>query len=109
MLTAEELRTTLRAMLPSDIVISNDKLDEYLKVAEGIVLNRRYPFGYEEGTQVEFRYQHIQAQIALELIGREGAPGEIQHNEGGINREYSGGDISPALLRKITPKAGGLK
>ena len=109
MLSAEELRTTLRAMLPPDVGLSNDRIDEYLKVAEGIVLNRRYPFGYDEGTQVEFRYQHIQAQIALELIGREGAPGETQHNEGGISRTYSGGDISPALLKKITPKAGGLK
>jgi hypothetical protein len=74
--------------------------------AEGIVLNRRYPFGAPEGAVVEQRFEHIQLQIAVELFSKMGAEGQTEHAENGITRKWEAGDVSPSLLRTIVPVCG---
>lgn len=77
-------------------------LTAYLKMAENIVINRTYPFG--NGSEVmPPRYEFIQIQIAVYLLNKRGAEGEISHSENGITRIFSDGDIPPTLLRQITP------
>lgn len=85
---------------------SDTLLLSLLELAEGIVLNKRYPFGVPEGAVVEARYEHIQLQIALELFSKMGAEGQTAHNENGISRSYEAADVSPSLLRRIVPLAG---
>ena len=93
------------------VLISPDKADAELlstlvEQAEGIVLNRRYPFGIPEGAVVPTAYEHIQLQIAVELFSKMGAEGQTGHGENGITRSYESADVSPSLLRRIIPFCG---
>lgn len=94
------------AALISPDTASDDLLVSLLEQSEGIVLNRRYPFGAPEGATVEARYEHIQLQIAVELFSKMGAEGQTAHSENGISRSYESADVSPSLLRRIVPLAG---
>lgn len=94
------------AALISPDTASDDLLNYLLEQSEGIVLNKRYPFGAPEGAAVEARYEHIQLQIAVELFSKMGAEGQTAHSENGINRSYEAADVSPSLLRRIVPLAG---
>ena len=93
------------------VLISPDTADISLLIflieqAEGIVLNRRYPYGAPEGATVPSAYDHIQLQIALELFSKMGAEGQVSHDENGIKRTYEAADVSPTLLRRIMPVVG---
>lgn len=93
------------------VLISPDTADISLLIflieqAEGIVLNRRYPYGAPEGATVPTAYEHIQLQIALELFSKMGAEGQVVHDENGIKRTYEAADVSPTLLRRIMPVVG---
>lgn len=104
MTNAEKLARLVVLISPDT---ADDKLLEaLLGQAEGIVLNRRYPFGAPEGATVPAAYEHIQIQIAVELFSKMGAEGETAHNESGINRTYEAADVSPSLLRRIIPVCG---
>ena len=85
---------------------TSDLLSFLLEQAEGIVLNRRFPFGAPEGATVPEAYEHIQLQIAVELFSKMGAEGQTGHSENGVNRSYEAADISPSLLKRIVPVAG---
>lgn len=94
------------AVLISPDTAETGLLSFLIEAAEGIVLNRRYPYGYPEGTVVESRFEHIQIQIAVELFSKMGAEGETAHSESGISRSYEAADVSPSLLRRIIPVCG---
>ena len=95
-------------VLISPDTASDDLLTYLLEQAEGIVLNKRYPFGPPEGATVEARYEHIQLQIAVELFSKMGAEGQTAHNENGVSRSYEAADVSPSLLKRIVPLVGGV-
>ena len=88
---------------------SDDILQETLVAAEGIVLNRMYPFGYEDDAVVPKRYETIQLQIAVELFSRRGAEGQVEHQENGTQRVWEAGDVSPSLLKRIHPMCGSVR
>lgn len=94
------------AVLISPDTADTGQLSFLIEAAEGIVLNKRYPFGYPEGTEVESRFEHIQIQIALELFSKMGAEGQTAHSENGISRTYEAADVSPSLLKRIVPVCG---
>lgn len=94
------------AVLISPDTATPDLLSYLLEQAEGIVLNKRYPFGAPEGATVPNAYEHIQIKIAVELFSKMGAEGQTQHQENGVNRTWEAGDVSPSLLRQITPVCG---
>lgn len=103
--------TTEEKLVRLEVLISPDTADTellmfLLEQAEGIVLNRRYPLGAPEGAAVPERYDNIHIQIALELFAKRGAEGQTAHSENGINRTYEAADVSPSLLRRITPLCG---
>lgn len=94
------------AVLISPDTASNDLLLYLLEQAEGIILNRRYPFGVPEGAELSAFHQQIQLHIAVELFNKMGAEGQTAHEENGIKRTWEAGDVSPALLRTIVPVCG---
>lgn len=94
------------AVLISPDTADSELLSLMVEQAEGIVLNRRYPFGIPEGATVPSHYEHIQLQIAVELFSKLGAEGQTAHNENGINRTYEAADVSPSLLKRIVPLCG---
>lgn len=104
-MTNEEKITRLAVLISPDTA-DTELLKALIETAEGIVLSRRYPFGYPEGTTVEARFEHIQIQIALELFSKMGAEGQTGHSENGISRSYEAADISPSLLKRIVPICG---
>ena len=93
----------------NDDSVSEELLLTYLEDAKGIVLNRRYPFGYPEGTEVEPRYETVQVKIAVELYSKMGAEGQTAHSENGISRTYESASVSHSLLNMITPMCSSVK
>lgn len=93
------------------VLISPDTADPellsfLLETAEGIVLNRRYPFGAPEGATLPVAYEHIQIKVAVELYSKMGAEGQTVHKENGVDRTWEAGDVSPSLLKQIIPLVG---
>ena len=93
-------------VLISPDTASPDLLLYLIEQSEGIVLNRRYPFGVPEGMTVPAQYEQIQLRVAAELFSKMGAEGQVSHSENGISRTWEVGDVSPSLLRKIVPVCG---
>ena len=106
-MTNEEKITALAALISPDTA-GEALLATYITLSEGVVLNRRYPFGPPAGAKVPPQYEHIQLQIALELFSKRGAEGQTEHDENGTARKYESADISPTLLKRITPLVGGV-
>ena len=104
-MTNEEKITSLAELISPDTA-DVKILSQMIVLSEGIVLNRRYPLGVPQGATVPKQYEHIQLQIALELFAKRGAEGQTEHDENGIARKYESADISPTLLRRITPILG---
>ena len=104
-MTDEEKIARFEVLISPDTA-STELLQNLLWQAEGIVLNRRYPFGCPEGATVTSAYEHIQLQIAVELFAKMGAEGQTGHSENGVNRSYEAADVSPSLLKRIVPVAG---
>jgi hypothetical protein len=104
-MTDEEKIARFEVLISPDTA-STELMTHLLAQAEGIVLNRRYPFGAPDGALVPTAYEHIQLQIAVELFTKMGAEGQTAHNENGVNRSYEAADVSPSLLRRIVPVAG---
>ena len=104
-MTNSEKLAKLEVLISPDTA-TNDLLSCLLEQAEGIVLNRRYPFGPPEGATVPLIYEHVQLQIALEMFAKMGAEGQTAHSENGISRSYEAADISPTLLKRIVPVCG---
>ena len=104
-MTNEEKIERLAVLISPDTA-SAELLNVLINQAEGIVLNRRYPFGPPEGATVPSMYEHIQLQIAVELFSKMGAEGQVEHSENGINRKFEAADVSPSLLKRILPSCG---
>ena len=102
----ENLKLEKLKVLISPETASDDLLLYLLEQAEGIVLNRRYPFGAPEGAELSAFQQLIQVRIAVELFSKMGAEGQTAHDENGIKRTWEAGDVSPSLLRQIVPVCG---
>ena len=94
------------AVLISPNTASNDLLSYLLEQSEGIILNRRYPFGAPEDATLSPFQQQIQLRIAVELFSKMGAEGQTEHDENGIKRKWEAADVSPSLLRQIIPVCG---
>ncbi len=101
-----ELKIEKLKVLISPDTASDELLSYLLEQSEGIILNRRYPFGAPEGATLSAMHEQIQLRIAVELFSKMGAEGQIEHAENGITRKWEAGDVSPSLLRTIIPVCG---
>ena len=104
-MTDEEKLARFEVLISPDTA-SVDLLSSLLEQAEGIVLNRRYPFGVPEGALVPAIYENVQLRVAVELFSKMGAEGQTAHNENGVSRTWEAGDVSPSLLKRIVPMIG---
>lgn len=78
-------------------------LDGLLSLAASLILNRMYPFGYDDTKTVPLRYEQIQIQLAVELYTQRGAEGQTSHSENGISRSWP---EKSALLKMIPQSCG---
>lgn len=88
--------TRLRELIPNASE-TDSVLQFYLDCAKDIICEIR------NSNEVESKYLNVQLQIAMELYSKVGAEGETSHSENGIARAYESADISPSLIKKITP------
>lgn len=86
MTNVEKLKALSVRLAPD--VATDDVLSDTLATAGGLILNKMYPFGYPEGTEIPARYEQLQIQLAVELYSKRGAEGQISHSEGGISRGW---------------------
>ena len=63
-------------------------LEVQLVEAGSMILNKMYPFGYDEGMEVPVRYERLQIKLAVELYTQRGADGQVSHSENGITRTW---------------------
>lgn len=80
-------------------------LEAYLSIAAEAILNRLYPYDNSK-TEVPEKYALTQVNIAVYLLNKRGAEGELQHNENGIDRTYESADIPESMLKGIIPHCG---
>lgn len=86
-----------------DATADSDALSDYLLIAGQEIMERCYPFGYAHDMEVPDRYSVLQCKIAVYLINKEGAEGQLSHSENGVSRYYEAGGVPESLLRQITP------
>ena len=101
-----EVKIEKLKVLISPDTASDELLSYLLEQSEGIILNRRYPFGAPEGATLSPFHEQIQLRIALELFAKMGAEGQTMHTENGVSRTWEAADVSPSLLRQIIPVCG---
>ena len=105
-MTSEQKIDMLLRMLDGD-EIDRGILEVYMELAGHKILNRMYQFPefWEdyEGLEVPDRYVMAQLNIAVYLINKRGAEGEIQHIENGIHRNYWSSEAPDSMLKDIVP------
>ena len=104
-MTNEQKIERLKVLISPDTA-TNELLLHLLEQSEGIILNRRYPFGAPEGASLSPLYEQIQLRIAVELFSKMGAEGQTMHTENGVSRTWEAADVSPSLLKQIIPVCG---
>lgn len=88
----EKLRLLLN--VPAE---ENDLLELYLEFAKDIICDIR------DSSDVEPQYLNVQVKIAAELYNKNGAEGQVSHDENGVSRNYGKSEVSDGLLQQITP------
>ena len=81
---------------------SDDVLISYLSIAGDKIIKRAYPYD-DTIEEVPRRYGVLQCEIALFLLNKRGAEGEIAHSENGVNRTYTSDDVPESLMKEIIP------
>lgn len=101
-----EQKITWLSRLIDDPEENPDILGLYLDLAGDKILNRMYPFVTDyTGLTVPDRYVMMQMNIAVYLLNKRGAEGQIQHIENGIHRNYGNADVPADMLKDIVPMA----
>lgn len=80
-------------------------LEAALERARLGILELRFPFGFEYEQELESQYKGLQLEVAIEIISKMGAEGEVAHSENGVSRTYENAGISDSLKRRIVPMA----
>ena len=86
-MTDDEKRIALASRIAPD-TDTDEVLESMLSTAGALILNRMYPFGYDEAVIIPPRYEQIQIQLATELYTQRGAEGQSSHSENGTNRSW---------------------
>lgn len=100
-MTIDEKINELKIGIAPDVA-ENDVLKSELMAAETMILNKMYPFGYPDGTEVPARYERLQIKLAVELFNQRGAEGQTSHSENGTTRMWGASKI----LAQIVPHVG---
>ena len=104
-MTEAEKLNMLKIMISPD-TDTDDVLSAMLSLSQSLILNKMYPFGYEDGTTVPAMYEHVQLELAVELYTRRGAEGQASHTENGITRTWT---EKCRTLARVVPHVGSVK
>lgn len=98
---AEKLEILKKLIAPD--TETEEVLNELIKEAEALILNKMHPFGYGAGTAVPERYAYLQLQLAVEIYNKRGAEGQTTHSENGISRSWP---EKTRILSAVVPHVG---
>lgn len=101
-MTIDEKIEEMKVGIAPDVA-DTEVLRAELLAAETMILNKMYPFGYEDGTEIPTRYDRLQVKLAIELYSQRGAEGQISHSENGTSRSWP---TVSRILAQITPHCG---
>lgn len=101
-MTIEEKIVEMSVGIAPDVA-DDDVLKSELMAAEGMILNKMYPFGYEDGTEIPSRYERLQIKLAIELYTQRGAEGQTSHTENGVSRSWS---ATSRILAQVASHVG---
>lgn len=102
--TTEKL-AMLKVLVDIEGNTQDSALTVYLTLAGRKIINKAFPYDPTQ-TEVPFRYDFLQCEIAAYLWDKRGAEGEISHSENGISRSYENADVPSSMLKKIVPYCG---
>lgn len=94
------LRTLLGCGSSEDAVLT-----AYLKLAGQKIIDKAFPFD-KTVTEVPDEYAVLQCEIAQYLYNKQGAEGEVSHDENGIKRTYESGGVPDSMLKGVIPYGG---
>lgn len=105
-MTREEKLNALKAIVgDSD---SDALLSTYLDISARKILTKAYPYD-QTVTEVPIQYESLQIEIAVYLLNKRGAEGQLMHSENGVSRTYESADVPSSMLRSVIPNCGVLK
>ena len=108
-MTQAEKIAMVKTLVENDENATDAVVTVYLTVAQNKMLERLFPYDPEKDSgDIPVRYDPLQCELAARLFLRRGAEGETNHEENGVNRNYSTVDDDDILCR-LTPfaKVGG--
>jgi hypothetical protein len=85
--TLEEKKIEMARGISPDVA-EDAILESELLAAESMILNKMYPFGYEEYVVIPPRYERLQIKLAIELYTQRGAEGQASHMENGVTATW---------------------
>lgn len=99
-----EMESAVKAM------VGDDRYDEvvplYLDLAKSAVISRLFPMGGDVCWEhVPEKYHMRTCEIAVYLINKRGAEGEIGHRENGTDRTYESASVPASMLASMVPYA----
>jgi hypothetical protein len=99
----------LKHMLDDDGT-PEDVLLAYLDIAGQRILNRMYPYKEDyTGLEVPDRFAIVQLNVAVYLLNKRGAEGQVQHIENGVHRNYGSSDVPEEMLKDVYPFAQAIR
>ena len=98
-------RERLLVGLSADDTSQDDLLAIFLDMAQKKVIKARYPFGSNDIQKAKALsdYSDNVDAIYIYLFNKQGAEGEVTHNENGINRTYESAGIPNSYVSDIAP------
>ena len=85
----------------------DDFAEHYLAIAKEAVVSRIYPLDDSASwSDVPEKFHARTVEIAVYLVNRRGAEGEVSHSESGVARTYESAGIPRSYFVGMTPHAG---
>lgn len=98
-MSRDELIERVKILTPD---ATDEIVGEYVDMAVEAILERMYPYGTDE-TECPDRYAAKAVSIAVYLVNKRGAEGEVHHSENGVLRIYEKADVPDSMLYGIVP------
>lgn len=91
-------------------LIDDPRMDSYvasyIEIAKSKVTSRVFPYADAGWDDVPAKYHGTVVDVAVYLINKRGAEGELSHTEAGVSRTYGSAGVPEAMLSDIVPMVG---